>query len=744
MQTIVQGTRQQAEPAPSPLDFGGPPDNLDGGGVNFGDLRAGFMNFLMLFIKWFWLFLIIIGIALSAAYVLNDRAIPVYKAQTTLEVKQSAANVLDVSGVEQIVVNNEFMETQILLLSSTAIAKSVVESLNLYSIPDYANQSLGLEQRINEAAGRIQNNLNITPQGRSRIIRMTINDTDPARASNILNTLSQNFINYNYEKSYATTSSARDFVEERLAATKIILEKTERELANFAEENRILDLSGGGAGNATSGSLSETALFALNDELAQIQLEAFRLKQRYEQVRANPESGDVLSNPVIIDLKTQKRALEGEYTQNLQVMKPGFPDMIELSSQIDLLEQQILTETENVIRSIRLEYEQADSLQKQLTQQVSSLKNDIRNEQNNSIDYNILVREVETNRTQYEGLLQRLKDLTVTDGIAPNLISIVDPALPPKSPISPNLFRSLIFALILGTGLATLIVFILEIIDDRIKNPQDVTSKVGVPLLGVIPALSKGESPLTQLDETKSSLSEAISSIRTVLIPAISLSDKNSVHVTSTRSSEGKSLVAYALAKSFADMGKRTVIIDADMRKPAFKGNGENTMGLAELLINNSLMKDNVQSTKQDNLFLLPCLTRPENPSVLLSNPRFIDIVAQAKKTFDVVIIDSPPVLGIADAPTIGSIADYSIFVIEYSGVRTPVVKNSVSRLKSSRTNLIGAVLNKYKSPTNSYLDYYYYSYGENSGKYGDEPSGRRRRLSEILSFKKRRDKLDI
>lgn len=710
-----------------------------GDDMSLGNLRQGLMNLLQVGLKWWWLFLILTSLVMAAAYVLTNRITPVYQADAKMEIKQSAANVIDVSAVEQIVVNSEFMETQILLLQSESLARTVVESLNLFSDPTYSSQALPLEERINQASARLAGRLGVTQQGRSRIITLTIEDTNPARASNILNELMDNFITYNLQKSLETNSAARETVRERLAATKQILEQSERELAEYARNNEILDLNGGTSSDGSSNSsLSGSALFTLNDRLSEARSETYRLQERYTQLRDNPQ---LVTSDTLSQLRARRDALNEQIETLGQTVKPDYPEMVELRNNLRSIESQIAREIDLVTNAARSDFQQAQRVQYQLSSRISEVEGTIRDERTNFIDYNILVREVETNRSQYEGLLQRLKDLTISEGIAPNLVTIVDRAGVPKRPVRPNMLQSLIFAFVLGMILASLIVLIKELIDDRVKSPEDVNNKLNTPLLGVLPVVKSSAETLTQLFNPTSILAESFSSIRTNLLPALAKPGRNSLHVTSTRSGEGKSLMAFGLAKSFSDLGKSVILIDADMRKPAFLSNGSEGPGLAELMVRSGRASDFAEQTRVPNLQLLPVKERPSNPAMLLSSPRFIEIVEQAKEDYDIVIVDSPPVLGLADAPTIGGIADHTVFVVECSGVRTPVVEASLARLRSGRTNIVGLVLNKYRSGSNKYLDYYYYSYGEDAGRYGQ--SSAKKPLS-VKRFKKRREKLKI
>jgi capsular exopolysaccharide synthesis family protein len=704
------------------------------------------VKYVRMFIKWWWIPILLIGSALALAAYLTDKATPIYSATTSIEIKQKEANVLDVNQVEQIVANNEYMVTQLSLLQSFSLIERVVESMNLHSDPRFANQSLSREDRINQAASRFERKLRVNPVGRSRLIEISFEDESPVMTARAANSLAENFIAATLERRFGANATARDFVEKRLALTKSTLEDSERMLAEYADKNQILDLSSGATGiDSGSDSLAGSALFSLNEELSKAQSRRILLGQRYEQAQRSNQTEDFLSNSVFADLSAEKRKLEAEYQEKLQILKPEFPSMQELAARIEVVQSQIDIEAENIRQVVKSRYEEAQKVENNLKQRIAATKSDIRSDRNNSIDYNILLREVETNRAQYEGLLERLKELSITDGIGPNLIDVVDEARVPERPVRPDLFQALILAFVAGSILSAGLIFLLELVDNKIKDPRAMSNALRLPLMGVIPAIGSEKERLENFADPTSSTSEAYASIRTSIMANVVADAPLTLHITSTRGREGKSSVVYGLAKSFADIGKRTLIIDGDMRKPAFAWPEDKTVGLSGVLLSDKRVINEAVPTKVANLSLLPCGEKPLNPASLISSRRFAEVLADAKTSYDVVIIDSPPVLGLADAPTIGSMCDYGLFVVEYGGVRTPMAKTSIGRLRSSNVNLLGGVLNKYKSPMNQYMDYYYYSYGQNAHKYGDTTASRKKAARKPKLFqKKKRDKLDL
>jgi capsular exopolysaccharide synthesis family protein len=393
---------------------------------------------------------------------------------------------------------------------------------------------------------------------------------------------------------------------------------------------------------------------------------------------------------------------------------------VSLRSQIAELDRQIRAENSTVeqgrISALRADYQAAVAAENSLQAKVAQLKSEVLNLRGRSIRYAILQRDVDTNRALYDALLQRYKQIGVAGGIGTAPVSIVDRADPPLAPFKPNLMLNLALGLTLGFVAGIVAAVALEYLNDTIKNRDDVRNKLGLACLGIVPKRPGKGDFAEDLKDPTSGISDAYSTVAASLgfttehgIPKVLL-------LTSSRPAEGKSSSALALSQNYSRRGQRVLLIDCDLRKPAFKSPHEN--GLTKLLTNEDPISAHISATHFENLWLLPSGPIPPNPADLLSTGRFDTILREASSQFDIVIIDAPPVIGLADAPLLAAICKDVMFIIEAGKTRTSVAREAVSKLQAAGAHILGATLTKSHSGRHSYGYGNGYGYGHKY-KYG-------------------------
>jgi capsular exopolysaccharide synthesis family protein len=355
------------------------------------------------------------------------------------------------------------------------------------------------------------------------------------------------------------------------------------------------------------------------------------------------------------------------------------------------------------------EYRAALSAERALQGRVAGLKGQVLDLRGRSIQYTILQREVDTNRALYDALLQRYKEIGVDGGIGSAPVSIVDRADPPLAPFKPSLLWNLIVGLGIGIAGGIAAAVAIEFMNDTIKTRADVRNKLGLACLGAIPKRIRKVPLLEELEDPSSPSSEAYSTVVTSLRFSTEQGVPKTLLVTSAKAAEGKSSTALALAHNLARIGKSVLLIDCDLRKPAFRSLS-NGQGLTKLLTSDDRVADHITATQYDNLSLLACGPVPPNPADLLSSGRLRSILREASAQFEVVIVDAPPVLGLADAPLIASVVDDVMLVIESGKTRTSAAHEALSRLRSAGATILGATLTKSAEEKSSYG--YAYKYG--------------------------------
>jgi capsular exopolysaccharide synthesis family protein len=649
---------------------------------------------------WRWLILGAIAAGIAGGVIVTLLTTPIYRSSAVIELNPPAVQVMEKDGGGQVSQSDRFfLATQYGLLQSRTLAERVAQDLNLAANSALVSEDLSREARQNAVVGMLEGGIEVDPVPDSRLVEVHFSSPDPQLAARVVNGYAESFINSSLERRYQSSSYAREFLERQIAIVRQELENSERQLTAYAQQQGIINTGAGGGGGQASdaGSPTGDTLLALNRALADATARRIAVEQRYRQslsARPTAEVGERTST-----LRTQLAAIQAEYQQKSQVFQPDYPEMVQMRARIQSLEGAIRAEETNVragrAGTMEADYRAAVSEEQGLRARVGQLRSEVLNLRGRNIQYNILQRDVDTNRSLYDALLGRYKEIGVAGGIGQSQASIVDRGQIPASPYKPNLLFNILIGL--GIGLATGfgLALLLEFINDTIKTPEDVREKLRLAFLGGIPA-TKGKA-VDDLRDSSAAISEAYFSAMTSLQFTTDQGAPKVLLVTSTRPAEGKSTTAWALASSFARRGQRVLLIDADMRKPAFVTGGEKSDGLANLLTNREPLQDHVVKSEGDEIWLLPCGPLPPNPAELLSSPRVAALLAEARAQYDAVIVDSPPILGLADTPLLSAAADGTLMVIEAGKTRTRAAGEALDRIRHAGANVVGALLTRYK-----------------------------------------------
>ena len=650
-----------------------------------------------------------LGLLLALAYTLTLN--PLYRSTVIIELSPPAVAVRSNSSAGDDYVapqtDFQFQATQYGLLKSRDLAKRVVRDLNLAgpgSGPD-------AEFRTAALADQISGGIKVNPVTDSRLVELSYTSNTPAYAAKVVNGYAETYLKSSLERKYEATTAARTFLKERLDATRTALDNAERQLVAYAAANNIIitGTTTEGEGSSTS-TLAGASLESLNAGLAAAQQRRIAAQQRYRQAGSITE---VKTSTAA--LRAEKATLETEYSEKSTYLQDGFPEMVRLKARIAAVNREIRDETAAASGSLRSEYQAALAEENALKAKVAQLSGNVQAERSRSVPYNILQRELDTNRTLYAGLLERYNDVSVSRDFDTPQAVIIDEGRVPVAPFSPNVPRNLILGLLLGLGLGAVLAYLYEFLTDSIKTADDVRTALKLPVLGIIPVKSRADELTVELSDPKSHLSEAYASLVTALQFATNSGFPRSLLVTSSVPSEGKSTSSYVLASQLAQLGKRVLLVDADLRKPSFIVPGGEDKGLSKLLTTNEPVDEYVLRTNLENLWLLPCGHVPPNPSQLLNSKRMKGIMDGLSQHFDCIIVDGPPSTGFSDSALLGSICTGVLFAIESGKVRKKKAKDVVADLLASNNVILGVALTKYKSTDKRYGYGYGYSYSNSA-----------------------------
>ncbi|PZN94783.1 MAG: hypothetical protein DCF31_08455 [Alphaproteobacteria bacterium] len=714
------------------------PDSL-GQRIHFDGLghdidRSGYADLWLIVRKWRWVVPAVVLICVALAAAISVMTTKIYRASATLEIAAEEFRVIntDESATASVsMARNDYLRTQYGLLASRSLAERVVRSLNLASVEGYGYKAGDPPDRdIAAASARaaqvLVDGFKVSPVPDSRLVTISFEAPDPRMAERITNGYAANFIASNLDRKMSSTVMTRNLLVKRLQVAKERLESSERAATDYAREADIINIQPATANGATGGetSLTSSSLTQLNTALSEAQRSRIEAEQKFRQ--STEISTQELVNPTIQALLQQRATLSAQYSEMTGLYRDEFPQMEQMRARIADIDRSMAAEQVRVRSSIRAEYRAAVAREASLAQRVAGLKSSVLDINDKSIRYNILRREVDTNRQFFDALFQRFKQVDVAEGTDTSNVSLVDDAR--SAPlVRPNVPFNMGAGLLLGIVLGLLAAFVCEFMDDSIKTPDDVTKKLRMPLLGAIPKLPMGERIVDKVAEGKGMIAEAYLSARTAIEFGTSSGAPRTLLITSTRQSEGKSTSGFALAIAFARTGRRVLLVDADMRQPTLTVARDDKFGLSNLLAGSDDVKSAIFATSTDNLWVLPSGPVPPNPAELLASPRTARTLAALQELFDMIILDGPPVLGLADSPLLGALAEGTMFTVE-AGTRRLAARRAVARLEGAGAQILGGLLTKYNARVSG-LDYGgYAAYGDYGYGYGvtDGDAGKR------------------
>ena len=663
-----------------------------------------------------WLIAAVVAVGIVGAVLVTALTTPLYRAWVTLEVNPPSVEVLDEQSRErQSQIGNgwDYVATQVGLLGSRSVAERAAQDLNLAAETALVGEG-DAAARLQSATGLVAGGLKIDAPEDGQIIRFSYTSDSPELAARVANGLAEAFINTSLQRRFEASAFARRFLERQIAKTRADLERSERQLVQYAQQQGIITFSGGSSasGPQAGETLQGESLAALNQALAQATARRVAAEGAYRSAASSGPTAEVNSSTQL--LRQTRATLEAEFQDKRALMKPEHPEMISLRNRIEELDRQIARETAQVAggrtNTLAQDYRAALSAERALQGQVSALKGSVLNLRGRSVRYTILQREVDTNRGLYDALLQRYKEIGVAGGVGTSPVSIVDRAEVPGGPFTPNLPFNLLAGLGIGLigGLGGAVA--LEFLNDTVRTREDVRNKLGLACLGQVPKRAGKGSFVEDLQDAGSAVSEAYSAMAAALRFTTPSGAPKSLLVTSTQPSEGKSSTALALAQNFARRGHRVLLVDGDLRKPTFRA-ATDEVGITRLLTNEESIALHIAPTQFDRLFLLPCGPLPPNPADLLATPRFGAIIDEAVEQFDLVIVDAPPVLGLADAPLLAAACHDVLFVVEAGRTRTRAAIDAVNRIEAAGAHVLGGALTKARESDGGY-GYYQYRYG--------------------------------
>lgn len=701
------------------------------------DAGGDLLRLLAYVVRYRRLLVMLVAAGLAGALAVTMMTVPKYRATAQLEVLVPSARVF-----QDIEITSETGDVRAFLtarekLTSRSLAHRVVLELGLGDREDFLFAGTGFlpfdivvrvfgrlggaqvaaysqQERMRLAVDRLLANLTVSLIPGTSLLSITYTDRRPEYARDIANQMAQGFIDQRVDRAGDTSEQARKFMQGQVEQVKERLQRSEEALLDYARKAGI-------AVTGSGDSLIAANLADINKALAGAIQESLDYGRLVQQIDAGQGAGlqQVLESEGLERLRGRLAELNADYRQKLVLFKPGFPEMQQLRSQMRELEKQVHLGVEAITGSIRLKHSETVAKVEDLKRKLSELEVEQAAYQDKNIRYTILKREVDSNRAQYESLVSKLNEVAVGSELKSRNAAIADPAVLPLLAYSPWLPLNLAIGLALSLISGAAAIYLLELLGNTFTTPEQVEKELRLPILGIHPAIEEGEFGQAVRDP-QSALSNSYRSLGTSLQFSGEHGAPRILLVTSSEPSEGKSTTTFRLAEDFAALGASVLAIDADLRKPTLHrafGVG-NTIGLSNVLTRTVTRVDMPRLIKpaRAHVDIMTAGRIPPSPADLLSSPRMGLMLQRLSRRYDIVLIDSPPVGGLPDAPILARLAEATLFVVSFHQVPRKAARAALRRVRAAGANVAGAAFTRFPVHAPGY-DYRYLNsgHGENA-----------------------------
>jgi succinoglycan biosynthesis transport protein ExoP len=699
-----------------------------------------------------------LALSLVVAILYNYTTRPVYQATAQVLIDRDTPNFLPNKELVDVVqAGADYYQTQYQLLRGRMLAEKVVERLGLQKSVEFQTGPLMTPwervQRsilgkppaaaldsdgipLSPAVAAFRSRVTVEPVPGSRLVNLRFTAYDPGLAARAVNALAQLYIEQSLEFRFTTSTEATGWLGDRLKEQQQKADMAEKALQQYREKEGLINPE-------EKQSLVDQKLSTLNTAVLNARTERITKETVYNQMRNLGSSLEtfplVLTSPIVQSLKTQLADLQKDQARLSETLGDKHPDMIKVRNQIRTTEEKLRNEMHNVVRAAETDYRTAAQQEANLQVSLDVVKREALEVNRKAIEFGVLKREVESNQQLFKELLNRNKQTGLETELKTTNIRVVEKAEVPRAPISPQRIRNYELAVLIGLALGLGLTVFFEHLDNTLKTPEDVKEHLGLPFLGMVPDVgarptasgTPRASPLI-LKNPQSAVAESYRVLRTNLIFSSAETTGRALVVSSANPGEGKTTTVANLAASLALNGAKVLAVDADLRRPTMHQHFgiPKTPGLTDLIVGKCQASQAIQATRFKGLQVLPCGYVPPNPAELLGSPSMKHVVEALKSHYDWVLIDTPPILAMADTPVLCPLVEGVILVVGAEVSGRPTLQRAIDQIVNVGGKIVGVVLNKVNLERNSY--YYGQYYGEYYRAYYAEGSSRQARAAGV------------
>ncbi len=689
-------------------------------------------------------------LASAAMMIQGYSTVKLYKAEAQIMIEDERA--VAVPGLNN--TDNTYYEdpepyynTQYRILRGRDLTRRVVKKLNLGSIPEFngtatppttpatmvqdaqkklvglftpsASEPIGEAPRVDESpdestlVSAFVSRVEVNPVRGSRLVYVTFTAMEPKFAAEAVNTLVDEYVEQNLQVRVRSSQNMLDWLANEIQKQQAKVRQSEQALSDYRDKQNALSLD-------DKQNIVTQRLTQLNDAMIAAKTKKVQREALYNQVRAmagttTPDAIPAIAqNPQIASLKNQIADLQQQRATLAEKYGDKWPAVQTVNTKLVEARTQLDAETARALQSIKNDYDTAVLEERTLIANLEAAKTDAQELSRKSVGYNVMEREAKSNRQVYESLLARDKELSVASNSRANNVRVIDRAEVPKSPVTPGGRRTWLLSLAVGLALAVFVAFGLDYMNDTIKTPEDVTGRLKLPFLGLVPVVRGDKHPVLTSSHVPHDFGEAFRSLRTSLIARYPGEGTKIITVTSAQPLEGKTTTAANIAMALAYGGSRVLLLDADMRRPGLHRplRLTNERGLSQVLIGQARVRDVIQRTVDPNLLAITAGKTPPNPSELLASERMKTLLANLSHgPFDWIIIDTPPVLAVTDAVILAPLVSGVTFVVGAEMTRRRLAERALETITNSHPKMTAVVLNKVDFERNKYYYSRYYGH---------------------------------
>ncbi len=677
-------------------------------------------HYLWILRRHWWKISLFVASAVAAAAVISSRVVPLYESTATIDIDRQMPSAIIGQEASRTIANDsdQFLATQVKLVQSDSVLRPVAREYHLQEREGSEVTTAPGMPPGSDDAPVILKKLKVTRPPNTYLLLISYRSTDPRLAADVANGIARSYLEHTYNIRFKSSASLSAFMERQLEELKAKMERSSAALAQFERELNVISPE-------EKTSILSSRLLQLNTEYTNAQADRVKKESAYRSVSAGSLEAAQASTQGDA-LKSLSERLDAQQQQFAEIKShygPNHPEYRKAAMQVAELQRQLRAGRVNIERRVEVEYREALNREAMLQKAVASTKEEFDRLNARSFEYQSLKREAEADKSLYEELVRKIKEAAINSGFQNSAIRIADLARPAVKPVFPNMLLNVLLAFLFSTLISVGVAITADVLNNAVRDPEQVVRTLSTEVVGTLPAVkelhgralvSGGSTALMPYDASRDSglttFHEAIRTLRN----SIFLTDFDrrirSLMVTSSGPSEGKSTTAAHLALAHAQQGRRTLLIDGDLRRPSVhrRFDIQSTPGLANVLTTGiSWRSVVVRKESQPNLDILPA-GPPMRRAADLIGTAFTQILEAACEEYDLVVLDSPPLLGFPEPLQMAASVD-GVLVIALAGhTDRKALGSAVNTLKRLRANVVGIVLNEVKADSS---DNYYYHY---------------------------------